>query len=103
MDNFNLKKYLAENKITANSKILNEAPENLDISGVRESKKSYYHLQQSEDGRFNQSSTIAWIESNTSKEERIKLADYYTNGQFTEYPGFYQLIGPIETPDILSL
>jgi hypothetical protein len=34
MDNFDLKKYLAENKITANSKILNEAPENLDISDV---------------------------------------------------------------------
>ena len=77
--------------------------ENLNISGVRSSKKSYYHLRQSEDGRFDQNSTIAWIESNTTEEERIKMADYYTNGQFTKYPGFYQLIGPIETPFILSL
>jgi hypothetical protein len=84
-------------------KQLNEASENLNISDVRKSKKSYYHLQQSDDGRFNQSSTIAWIESDTSKEERIKLADYYTNGQFTKYPGFYQIIGPIETAIILSL
>jgi hypothetical protein len=84
-------------------KRFNESEENLNISDVRKSKKSYYHLQQSEDGRFNESSTIAWIESDTSKEERIKLADYYTNGQFTKYPGFYQLIGPIETPFILSL
>jgi hypothetical protein len=38
MDNFDLKKYLTENKITANSKILNEAPENLDISDVSDSK-----------------------------------------------------------------
>jgi hypothetical protein len=36
--NFNLKKYLAENKITVNSKILNEAPENLNISDVSDSK-----------------------------------------------------------------
>lgn len=81
----------------------NEYQENLNISDVIKIKKSYYHLQQSEDDRFNQSSTIAWIESNTTKEERIKLADYITNGQFTKYPGFYQLIGPIETPFILSL
>jgi hypothetical protein len=84
-------------------KSFNEISENLNISDVRKSKKSYYHLQQSEDGRFTSRSTIAWIESDTSKEERIKLANYYTNDQFTKYPGFYQLIGPIETPFILSL
>lgn len=82
---------------------LNESQEHLNISYIRKSKKSYYHLQESSDGRFNQNSTIAWIESNTTKEERIQLANYYTNGQFTKYPGFYQLIGPIETPFILSL
>jgi hypothetical protein len=38
MDNFDLKKYLTENKITANSKILNEAPENLNKSDVSDSK-----------------------------------------------------------------
>jgi len=81
---------------------LNEASKNLNISGVIKSRKSYYHLQQSEDGRFGPGNTIAWIEKDTTKEERIKLADYYTNGQFTEYPGFYQLIGPIKTPFILS-
>jgi len=83
-----------------NSKTLEDTSSS--ISDLIKSKKSYYHLQQSDDGRFNQSSTIAWIESDTTKEERIKLADYYTNGQFTKYPGFYQLIGPIKTPFILS-
>jgi hypothetical protein len=41
MDNFDLKKYLTENKITANSKILNEAPENLNISNVSDSKNMW--------------------------------------------------------------
>lgn len=70
---------------------------------IKKIKKLYYHLQQSEDGIFNQNSTIAWIDKDTTKEERIKLADYYTNGEFTKYPAFYRLIGPIETPFILSL
>lgn len=74
-----------------------------DGEDVRKSKKSYYHLQQSEDGKFTHDSTIAWIESDTTKEERIKLANYYTNGQFTKYPMFYRLVGPIDTPFILSL
>jgi len=40
---------------------LNEASKNLNISGVIKSRKSYYHLQQSEDGRFGPGTTIAWI------------------------------------------
>jgi hypothetical protein len=68
-----------------------------------EDKKSYYHLQSSADGQFNSSSTIAWIPSNTTPEEREAMADAYTYGQFTAFPGFYQIIGPIQTPSILSL
>jgi hypothetical protein len=63
----------------------------------------YYHLRQSEDGRFSQSSTIALISVDTTKEERDALADAFTNGQYSQYSGFYSIDGPFASLPILKL
>lgn len=65
-------------------------------------KKSYYHLRHSEDGKFASTDVIAYIETNKTEKERIKLADEFTDGSFSKYPGFYEIVGPIKTPYIIS-
>ena len=57
----------------------------------------------SSDNPLKDANTIAWIDSDTTEEERIKIANNYTNGNFERYPSLYQIVGPIETPYILSL
>lgn len=53
-------------------------------------KMEVYALYISEDGRF--SGVNPDIYFNTSSEEEAKiLANKYTNGEFTKYPGFYNL------------
>ena len=53
-------------------------------------KMNLYALRQSEDGNFHGTQPIVYIEAST--EQRAKqLADEYTNGQFTQYSGFYNL------------
>ena len=120
----------------------NEHQENLNISDVRKSKKSYYHLQESyllspsrgtgpsgkeifakydkknrhgwpgpnysrgvvsSDDPLNNADTIAWIDGDSTEEERIEIADKYTNGNFKRYPCLYQIVGPVETPYVISL
>jgi hypothetical protein len=49
----------------------------------------FYGFWQSEDGRKSGSPDI-YIEAN-SEEEAKELANDYTEGQFTEFPGFYNL------------
>jgi hypothetical protein len=60
---------------------------------LKEGKKTkmiVYGLKQSEDGNFYNTSPFIYF--NTSIESEAKeLANEYTNGQFTEYPGFYEL------------
>lgn len=51
---------------------------------------SLYALRQSEDGRFQGTQPIVYIEAN-SLQRAEQLADEYTNGQFKKYPGFYDL------------
>jgi len=53
-------------------------------------KMEVYALYVSEDGRFSGIDPIVYF--NTSSEEEAKiLANKYTNGEFTKYPGFYNL------------
>ena len=53
-------------------------------------KMEVYALYISEDGRFSGVSPDIYF--NTSSEEEAKiLANKYTNGEFTKYPGFYNL------------
>jgi hypothetical protein len=63
------------------SKTLNEG---------KKTKMTVYGLKQSEDGNFYNASPFIYF--NTSIESEAKeLANEYTDGQFTEYPGFYKL------------
>ena len=71
------------------------------MKNIRKIKINHYKLQQSEDGNFTEDSTIALIKSNTTSDERIELANAFTNNNFKKYPRFYRIIGPTRTPHIL--
>lgn len=60
--------------------------------------KKYYLLQETPDDSWNgsYSITLAWIDANTTKKQRIKLADKFTNGQFSKYPSIYTITKPIK-------
>jgi hypothetical protein len=63
-----------------------------ELAGINEGKEiklKYWGLRTSEDGRFSGSPDV-YIES-VSEDEAKELANEYTGGQFTEFPGFYEL------------
>ena len=62
------------------------------IAGINEGKEiklKYWGLKISEDGRFSGSPDV-YIEA-VSEDEAKELANEYTGGQFTKFPGFYEL------------
>jgi hypothetical protein len=52
--------------------------------------KSVYSLKQSEDGKFSGIDPLIYFDTE-SESQANQMADEYTNGQFTKYPGFYEL------------
>ena len=99
MDNFDLKKYLAENKLTANSRLNEEEAyvdpikkeENDTLTEGRIHKLKLFGLVQSEDGRFHGKDPDVFFEASNLKMAE-KLADEYTDGGYSKYKGgFYKL------------
>ncbi len=70
---------------------------------IQLTKKSCYFLLESEDGRFTRNDTIATMDDDTTEEQRIEMANAFTNGQFSKYPGFYEIRGPWEQPTHISI
>jgi hypothetical protein len=70
---------------------------------IQLTKKSYYHLLQNEGGEFSHDDTIATMDADTTEGQRIEMANAFTNGQFSKYPGFYEICGPWEQPTHITI
>ncbi len=70
---------------------------------IQLTQKSYYHLLQSEGGEFSHDDTIATMDADTTEDQRIEMANAFTYGLFSAYPGFYAIVGPWEQTTHISI